>query len=430
MARVVLFFILFIFILPLKQLTAVPPPAGPTREIVRLFIRLIREDSRTLYNTTLRSRMNGAVTSRRWPKHKSLKYGDEVAKSFESEIPSFLDDAFDSLISDLPPDLLKDQTLWRSYVSERFGITFSETEYKQIESILRMTKEEREELFKSTVAPMIKNWRSHLKMPQNPGVMMTGEWKRAAPLAFLPASSNRYIDYIEWSFLHGKEEMRERIVTASHFKLIRHQNGIQNLLLLIEPSRHLPLNHLPTHLRIEETAKVIELVRFEKGRQFNGFVASFSVLPHEHRFVTLSFPALENSSFSEAVIVDLWSGKVFQGVHGGGRWNDVMRGPMTDLFRRELVRLKSPLSQLLRGSLLRFKELGWHDIDDFLEMELTLLENGVFRYRLTRFDFEVGSFAKNSPVITLIIDMKNLSQPKVMQMNLESTGTRLIPVKG
>ncbi|MEK7790421.1 MAG: hypothetical protein AAB309_02210, partial [Deltaproteobacteria bacterium] len=155
----------------------------------------------------------------------------------------------------------------------------------------------------------------------------------------------------------------------------------------------------------------------------------FSVLPHERRFVTLSF-LRENSSFSEAVIVDLWSGKVYSGWNGGGGWLNVMRGPMTDLFRRELVRLKSPLSQLLRGSLLRFKEVGWRDIDDFLETELTLLENGMFRYRLARFDFEVGSFAANSPVITLIIDMKNLSQPKVMQMNLESTGTRLIPIKG
>ncbi len=416
MVRVVLFFILFTFILPLKQLTA-----EPSKEIVKLFFRLIREDSRGLHNTTLRSRMNGAVTSRRWPRHKSLKYGEEVAKSFESEIPSFLDDVFDPLVSNLPPNLLKERALWQSYVTQRFGIPISETEYKQIESILKMTKEEREELFKSAVVPMIKNWRSHLKAPQN----RVGEWKRVeanrslSSIASLPDSSNRHIEYIEWSSLHGAQD--------AQFKLIRCRDGVPNLLLMVEPSRHLPLNHLPTHLQIEEMAKVIELVPFQKGGE--RFTASFSVLPHEHRFVTLSY-LRGNSSFSEAVIVDLWSGKVYSGWNGGGGWLNVMRGPMTDLFRRELVRLKSPLSQLLRASLLKLKEFGWHDIDDFLEMELTLLENGIFRYRLARFDFEVGSFATNSPIITLIIDMRNLSQPKVMQLNLESTGTRLIPVRG
>ncbi len=297
----------------------------------------------------------------------------------------------------------------------------SDVEYKQLESILKMTKGERERLFRS--AATIENWRSHFKA----SMTKSGEWKNIENNTFLERHFFEYAYYIEW--VQGSE------ATASRFKIIRHPDGNQYA-FLFEPSPHLSVDHLPTHLQIREMRGIGEtsaqIVYFQSKDGFKGVVDSFFLLASEHRFVTLSFirknsPSIinmkdtlvpEKTLFSNA-IVDLASGRVYSGWNGKRGWLKAMQGPMTDLFREEFERLESPLSKLLRTALQDLRSQGWHDIDAFLEKELTLIGDGIFRYRLARYNFVAESFESHSPIITFIIDMKNLLRPRVIQMNLK-----------
>lgn len=386
-----------------------PLTAQPKKESIKLFIRLIREDSRELDNMALRQQMLGMTLSRLW--------ANKLARSLEPKISCFLDETFDSLIVHMS----KEEARRRSYVAERLGLSFSDAEYQQIESILRMTKEEREKLFRNAVSPMIRRWRSHFKAPMS----QRGEWKNIEENVLIdhfPA----YADYIEW--------VSEPGAAASRFTMLRHPDGNQYA-FLFDPSPHLSVDHLPTHLQIRgmgEASQVAEIVYFQSKYGFKGTADSFfllSPLSGEHRFVTLSFirknsPSIVKIPFGPEktlvpnAIIDLTSGRVYSGWHGWRGWLKVMQRPMTDLFHEELAQLESPLSQLLLTTLRDLRSQGVHDIDAFLEKELTLIRNGVFRYRLARFNFEAGSFENGSPVLTFVIEMNNLSRPKVLSFDI------------
>lgn len=392
---VLLFLSLVSFALPLP-LVAQPPK----RECIRLLTRLIREGN----NEALQKQMLGVTTSRLWT--------DKLAEPFIDKISRFLDETFDSLKTHLPYE----EGDWRSYIAKRFGLSVSDSEYQEIVSLIRMTKGERKEVFRGAVSPMITRWRSHLRASIN-GV---SEWKKKIEENFLTDRFPDDRDYIEW--------VHELDGASLGFKMVRCPDGIQYALFL-EPGPHLSLDRLPTHLKIGQTSQVFDIVYFQSKHGFKGTVDdSFFLLPSQHRFVTLSFIQKETASpvntkfvsekFSE-VIVDLTTGRVYSGWHSQREWLEMMQKPMTDLFRQEWVRFKSPLSKLLLTTLENLKREGGYNIDNFVEKELTLIRDGIFRYRLARFNFETGSFESHSPVITLIIDMKNLSKPRVIQSYLE-----------
>ncbi|MEK7790203.1 MAG: hypothetical protein AAB309_01070 [Deltaproteobacteria bacterium] len=389
---VLLFLSLVSFALP-RQLVAQPPP----RECIRLLARLIREGN----SGTLRKEMLGVATSRLWT--------DKLAESFKCKISRFLDETFDSLTVHLPHE----EANWRSYLANRLNLSFSDSEYQEIASLIRMTKGERTELFRSAVPPMITSWRSHFRASIN-GVF---KWKNTEE-NFLTDQFSDYTEYIGWT--------HELEATSLRFKMIRFSDGMQYALFL-EPGSQLSFDRLPTHLQIGQTSQVFDVVYVQSKYGFKGVVDSFSLLPSKHRFVTLSFIRRETASmdnifvsekFSE-VIVDLTSGRVYSGWHGKPGWLEMMQGPMTDLFRQEVVRFRSPLSKLLLTTLENLKREGGYNIDNFVEKELTLIEDGIFCYRLGRFNFETGSFENHSPVITFIINMKNLSKPRMIESHLK-----------
>lgn len=382
--------------------------AEPLREsLSRVFYRIVRnteKDVRLSQGGVLRNRLDAAAVHSSWASRRA-EVPQGLLPGVHPFVSDFLSQELDPLASEIR-DLLSKGKPVKEFLEARFGFELKEHEVRALTELFQLSEVERLHEYRLSTASLIERWRKRWLHPtyqrlwQNHDVLLSGEVYSG-------------VGWISWG-----EKLSPRVInraseqgsmTTTHLIVKQRQPGLFTI-------AHVPntknMNEIPTHIRIEETGELLPLMRKPNEVFEYLFVQDLWLSSEAHRYVTVVFQR-EQQAFS-SVVIDLWTGKIFTQIPGRGGWDDVMRGPMLQLFREELLKKESLLAQVIGEEL---KSLGARynrlPVERLMETNL-VYQGGFYRYQLSLFDYERGVFVANPPVVTLTLRFNRLNERPIV----------------